>query len=102
MSERQVEREPNSRKFKLDIQEIRADLRLSFLDVLSSLIGRPAEFQLCSGGAVRGQLEAFDRDILLLHVRNLETPLANYPQATLRATDVVSMRVLLQQPASSQ
>lgn len=79
----------------LAIQEARAELRLSFLDALSALKGREAEFRLQEGSAVTGRLTACDRDSLLLHVAELRTPLAQYSHATLRTGDLVSIRVRL-------
>ena len=85
-----------------DVQEARAKLRLSFLEALSALKGREAEFRLQEGAAVRGRLAACDRDGLHLHVAELQTPLAHYSHATLRTGDVLSMRVRLPADASQR
>ena len=97
-----ISTEEKSSNKDLDSQKIATELRLEFLNILTSLEGRAANFNLYkksspSSGTFRGS----DRDILHFGVSDFETPTGVLKSAIVRTTDIDCMTICLEFDADS-
>jgi len=69
-------------------QTARTQLRLGFLSVMKSLVGRSTVVTTCEGNKLQCDLVGFDREGGKLAVENLCTPTGKLSQAILRTSDV--------------
>ncbi len=72
-------------------QEIRAELREKFLNVMESLKNSEATFRMHEKTVVKGKYDCYNPDGDYILVQHLKTPIGTLPKAMLRTTDVIAM-----------
>ena len=80
-------------------QQQRTFLRSRFLRLIRSLRGRFVEADLFENTKVTGHFLSADIDFFELHFKDLNTPCGTMPNALLRSTDAIVLRVDLDKKA---
>ena len=76
-------------------QNERALMREKFLGVLKYMTNKRVELQTYKGARVHGELRSVDYHFTNFHVHNLTTPIGVVPEALVRSSDVVTLKLCL-------
>ncbi|XP_076056673.1 gem-associated protein 7-like isoform X2 [Oratosquilla oratoria] len=74
-------------------QKCRAKLRERFLWAVTRLNGQQATISMTDGLQVSGMFRGIDRDVLHMHIQDLQTPVGQYKWATLRIPDCLDIEM---------
>jgi len=79
---------------KITDKEINSKLRERVLRFWLAIIDRPLEIKMYEGTTVTGIFCATDAKQTYLQISKLKTPMYIYPEALVRSSDILSLRIL--------